>query len=46
MLDIKIEIVNGIFIFINRMFLGEFVEKIKMNVNDLIKWFLFRGKFY
>ncbi|MBT1387277.1 translation initiation factor IF-2 [Mycoplasma bovis] len=44
--DIKTEVVDGTFIFTNRMPLGEFAEKIKVNANDLIKRFLLRGKFY
>lgn len=44
--DIKTEVKNGVFIFTNKMPLGEFAQKIGMNANDLIKRFLMKGKLY
>ncbi|MBZ4203351.1 translation initiation factor IF-2 [Mycoplasma tauri] len=44
--DVKTEVVNGTFIFTNKMPLGEFANKIGINANNLIKRFLLKGKFY
>lgn len=44
--DIKTEIVDGTFIFTNRLPLGEFAEKIKANPNEIIKNFFMKGKYY
>lgn len=44
--DIKTEIVDGTFIFTNKLPLGKFAEKIKVNPNELIKKFLMQGKNY
>lgn len=42
----KTEIKEGVFIFTNKMPLGEFAAKIKINPNELIKYFLLKGKMY
>ncbi|WP_027334744.1 translation initiation factor IF-2 [Mycoplasmopsis felifaucium] len=44
--DVKTEIVDGTFIFTNKLPLGEFAKKINVNPNELIKTFFMKGKFY
>ncbi|VEU78326.1 translation initiation factor IF-2 [Mycoplasmopsis columbinasalis] len=42
----KTEVKNGVFIFTNKMPLGEFANKIKLSANELIKYFMLKRKMY
>ncbi|WP_027120731.1 translation initiation factor IF-2 [Mycoplasmopsis lipofaciens] len=46
LIDVKTEIKNGVFVFTNKMPLGEFAQKININPNELIKKFMLKGKMY
>ncbi|VEU75529.1 translation initiation factor if-2 [Mycoplasmopsis maculosa] len=44
--NIKTEIKDGVFVFTNKMPLGEFAQKISTNATEIIKYFFAKGKLY